>query len=166
MSKDKYDELFALYRATDKKNPAQKDIDALRQFLYAHPEQAKNIGDLAIQAEIGLLCQAFSDNRGGEVAADEVLYQMRRSLGYDKAPAIEKPLIYHISLCWLRLQLCEIRHTQATGSGCTIAQGAFWEKKLSAHQKRYLRAVETLARIRRLNISIQVNVADKMVVTG
>jgi hypothetical protein len=48
----------------------------------------------------------------------------------------------------------------------SLAQGEYWEKKLSANQRRYLRAVETLARIRKLNITVQVNVADKMIVTG
>ncbi len=166
MTKDKHDELYALYRATDKANPAQKDVDALRQFLYAHPEQAKTIGDMSVQAEIQLLHQAFSENKGGEIGTDEHMHGMRQALGFSTAPAIERPLIHHVCLCWLRLQLAELRYTQATGGSLTMAQGEYWERKLSANQKRYLRATETLARIRKLNLTIQINMAHQQIVTG
>lgn len=166
MSKAKHDELYALYRKTDKANPKPEDVEALRDFLLVNPEKAKYIGDMSLQAEVQLLGQAFSNNKGSEVACDEVMHNMRMALGYKTAPAIEKPLIYHVCLCWLRLQFCEIKYTEIAGGSLTMAQGEYLEKKLSAHQRRYLRAVETLARIRRLNINIQVNVAEKMVVTG
>lgn len=166
MSKAQYDELQGLFKLTDKAKPKPEDITAIRLFLDEHPEKAKHIGDMAIQAETQLLMNAFSNSQGARIATEQVMYNMSKGLGYETAPAIERPLIKHVLLCWLRLHLCEIKYSQATDSGCTMEQGAYWEKKLSANQRRYLRAVETLARIRKLNINIQVNVAEKIVVTG
>ena len=166
MSKTTHDELQALYRLTDKAKPKPADVEALRDFLLVNPEKAKYIGDMAIQAETQLLHQAFSDNKGGQVATDEVMHGMRQALGYKTAPAIEKPLIHHVCLCWLRLQLCELKYTQITAGSLTMAQGEYWEKKLSAHQKRYLKATETLARIRKLNLNIQINIGEKQLITG
>ena len=166
MSKTKHDELYELYRLTDKAKPKPEDVQALRDFLIANPKKALYIGDLAIQAETQLLHQAFSDNKGGEVACDEVLHLMRKSLGIDTATALEKPLIYHVCLCWLRLQLFEIKYTQGTGGSLTLEQGMYWEKKLAAHQKRYLKAVETLGRIRKLNLNIQINIGEKQLIAG
>ena len=166
VSKEKYDELYALYRKADTAKPKPADVEALRDFLLVNPEKAKYIGDMSLQAEVQLLHQAFSNSKGSEIATDEVMHNMRQAMGYKTAPAIEKPLIHHVCLCWLRLQFCELKYTEATGGSLTLAQGEYWEKRLSSNQRRYLKATETLARIRKLNITVQVNVAEKMVVTG
>jgi hypothetical protein len=41
----------------------------------------------------------------------------------------------------------------------TLDQAGHWQKRLTLTQGRYSRSLETLARIRKLNISIQINVA-------
>jgi len=74
----------------------------------------------------------MSNNKGVEVAAGEVLRNMSKALGVDTAPPIERPLIQHACLCWLRLQLCELKYTEITGGSLSLAQGAYWEKRLSA----------------------------------
>ena len=44
----------------------------------------------------------------------------------------------------------------------TIVQADFWERRLSAAQRRFLRATETLARVRRLQLpAVQVNIAER-----
>jgi hypothetical protein len=90
---------------------------------------------------------------------------MRKALGFDTCPAIERPLIQHVVLCWLRLHICELYYERHT-KGATLTVATFWENTLSANQRRYLRSVETLARIRKLNLTIQVNVAHQQIVTG
>jgi hypothetical protein len=67
-------------------------------------------------------------------------------------------------LCWLRLNIIENRHEAQSNQ--TLAQGDYGERTLSSTQKRYLRAVETLAKIRKLGINVQINIADKQIVTG
>jgi hypothetical protein len=45
----------------------------------------------------------------------------------------------------------------------TLTVGAYWDKRLSMAQKRFMRACESLARVRRLSrrIPLQVNIAAK-----
>lgn len=74
---------------------------------------------------------------------------MRADMGYEGASAVERSLIEHVCLCWLRLYATELRY-EVNMKEATLAQGEFWEKKLSANQLRYLRSIETLARVRRL----------------
>jgi len=67
-------------------------------------------------------------------------------------------------LRWLRLQAAEHQYSGNTKAGGSLAQAQFWERRLSAVQRRYIRACETLARIRRLALpAVQVNIADKQV---
>ena len=50
---------------------------------------------------------------------------------------------------------------------CTSSQLQHWEKRLSANQRRYFRAIETLARVRKLASRtpeiLQVNIAEQQV---
>lgn len=89
---------------------------------------------------------------------------MRRQLGHDRSPLLEQMLIDHLLLCWVLLQLAEHCYTGCNAEGGTLNQALFWEKRLAAVQRRYLRAVETLARIWKMALpTIQVNIGDKQV---
>jgi hypothetical protein len=75
-------------------------------------------------------------------------------------------LIEQIALCWLRLSIVEVRHADHTTSGSIgISQADYWDRALSAAQRRYLRAIESLARVRRLlhPNAVQVNIGAQQV---
>ncbi len=59
-------------------------------------------------------------------------------------------LIKQVGLCWLRLSSVELKHAVNTSGSSSISQAGYWDRTLSAAQRRYLRAIETLARLRRL----------------
>jgi hypothetical protein len=87
---------------------------------------------------------------------------MEKALGYTDAPRLEKMLIDTVMLAWLRLQEFEFIFTNLDREGMSLSKGAFWEKRLSAAQARYLRAVEALAKVRKLarrDPALQLNVA-------
>lgn len=54
----------------------------------------------------------------------------------------------------------EVRYTGFINKGGPFDEGNYWERKLSATQRRYLRACETLARVRKITGSTyQINIA-------
>ena len=85
------------------------------------------------------------------------------SLGYDHAPAIEQLLIEQVALCWLRLNVLEVKYTQIRkNTTMEIYQADFIEKQLNYAQRRFTRAIETLARVRKVTrqtLALQVNIA-------
>jgi len=150
-----------LVAKTDKKNPSKGDIKALRAFLKKHPELWVAAGNLTEYAALGLIV-------GMEMPATvrESLRQgwdaLRDELGYQTAPPLERLLIEQVVLCWLRHNMLELRYTCAVDKGMTALQGDFWNRRLAASQRRYLRACETLARIRKMvrtTPALQVNIA-------
>ena len=79
---------------------------------------------------------------------------------------MERLLIEHVALCWLRVQKVEGGYTAfMTQPEVVIAQADWWERKLTAAQARYVRAVESLARVRRMArpSAVQINVGDQQV---
>lgn len=157
--------LRELVRAVDKKDPAPGSVGELRNYFLAHPNVCDAIGNLSTMTTMSVIMRSFPA-ASTRTAIDTRLDLMRDELGYENANALERSLIQHVVLCWLRLHDCELRYHTMMGSEPTIAQANYWEKKLSANQARYLRAVETLARVRKLELKVQINVAGQQIVAG
>jgi hypothetical protein len=85
---------------------------------------------------------------------------LRESLGYDDAPPLERMLIEHACVCWLRLAVMEVRYSCVVVANNTLTQVEHTERRLTEAQKRFTRACESLARVRKLaRPSVQINVA-------
>jgi hypothetical protein len=151
-----------LVKKTDGQTPDPDDLHALRAMLEQHPQLWRVAGDLARTAAMTVVAKmrayplvAESLKRGWDALKDE--------LGYQLASPLERLLVEQVVLCWLHLHVLELEYTGLVGASPpqkTVAD--HWEKRLSAAQARYLRACETLARIRKLARStpaLQVNIA-------
>lgn len=142
------DELREIIRATNKEKPAQADIERLETYLTKHPQTMQALGNLANQVMTVVIDNAFS-SATTSVSVASFTASMRIDLGYKQATVIERGLIDHVILCWLRLYVAEFHYEQFS-KNASLDRALFWEKALTQNQKRYLRAVETLARVRRL----------------
>jgi len=156
-------EAEAVLNRCNTENPSPEDIAALRKYLRTMPELWKQYGDLA-----SLMTSTAIEAMNAPAGLRESVYAgrraMRRELGYQKSPLLEQMLIDHLILCWLRLQVAEHKYTDFIKRGGAFIEAGYWEKHLSATQRRYLRAVETLARIRKMALpTIQVNIGDRQV---
>jgi hypothetical protein len=67
-----------------------------------------------------------------EGAATMKLREVRKSLGYDTAPPLERLLIEQIALCWLRQGEAELMYSQIMNGTHQPAQSAYAERRLSA----------------------------------
>jgi len=160
---DEATEALEVLNRCNTETPSPEDITALRKYLKTTPGLWRHCGDLS-----AVMTNAVIEGINGPAGLKESVHAgrrvMRREFGYDTSPLLEQMLIDHLILCWLRLQMAEHRYTEFIKEGGTLAQAEFWEKRLAAVQRRYLRAVETLARIRKLALpTIQVNIGDKQV---
>jgi hypothetical protein len=64
---------------------------------------------------------------------------LKKDLGYDEAPLLEKLLIQQAALCWLKLDLVELSYSNTMAQSITLTLGMYWEKCLSAAQRRFTR---------------------------
>ncbi len=117
---------------------------------------------LQAAADVVLKADAQIVGDGLSLLWREQLRDMREALGYGEAAPLEKPLIDHACLCWVRLALMEIRYSGVVCASNTNAAVEHIEKRLTQAQKRFDRACETLARVRKLSRvtpKVQINVA-------
>lgn len=143
-------------------NPRPEDLKALRQCFVTVPDLWRNI-DMAHNAALEAIEGVEASPKTREYMRANYEGQCK-ALGSDHATPLEQTLIDHAALCWLRLQCIEQQYSHMMAKSITLTMGDYWERRLSAAQRRYLRACETLARVRRLRLpAMQVNIADKQV---
>jgi hypothetical protein len=126
--------------------------------LDAMPQLAVTFGDMPEQARRALL--TGYEAVGIKEAIDRRMHQLATALGADQATALERLLIDDILICWLDLYQFQAALARQHETRVHLAQQAAAEPILAAKHRRYLHAIEALARVRRLlKLTVQVNVA-------
>lgn len=135
------------------------DLRELRRLVSEHAQLARSLGDVAIQARHSLLA-SWDDLPTMGAAIEATCERLERQLGCAEATEIERLVIDEIVLCWLDYNRVLTCYAQQTAT-FRLSDMEQWATILASHQRRYLRSIETLARIRRLLKlpTLQVNVA-------
>lgn len=145
----KFQELLA---KTNKENPRSQDVKALADLLVGE----KNLELWRSVASAGYLAELMViENARATPAVKECwkhrLQVLKKELGSAEAPLLEQLLIQQAALCWLKLNLIELSYSGTMTQSITLTLGMYWEKRLTAAQKRFTRACETLVRVRKLS---------------
>jgi len=151
-------EVATIFDAVNVKQPTQKALTAYRDWLAATPDRWRLTGDMVAHAEGKLLATIG----GTPLIVEGVkagLAAQRSELGYATAAPLERLLIEQIVVCWLQLYQTQLGYTATMKDAVTLTVGLYWERRLTTVQGRYLKAIDTLARVRRLAIPVQVNIA-------
>ncbi len=156
-----------LLRKTNKEHPRSADVQALSKLLDEHRglELWRRVGGIAQVAEAAALKNAPVTDAMRELWAKR-MEALRAEHGYAEASTMERLLIHQVVLCWLRLNLTEMSYSSVMSQSITLTLGVYWEKRLTAAQKRYTRAVETLARVRKLTRATQLQEARLQAARG
>ena len=153
----------ALLEKTNKEQPSPKDVKALSDLLSGNKklELWRDVMSAGHLAELMVIDNARA-TAGLKECWKHRLQVLKKDLGYDEAPLLEKLLIQQAALCWLKLNLVELSYSGTMAQSITLTLGMYWEKRLSAAQMRFTRACETLARVRKLSRNtpaLQFNIA-------
>ena len=153
----------AIIDKTNKENPKPEDVAQLKKMLQESPGLWRVAGDFSEHA----LWKITEDIEGTPFLIESVragVGKLKESLGYAVAPPLEKLLINQAALCWLRLNMLERTHWVKTYESHSTETGLYWDRRLLTAQRRFTRACESLARIRKLSRNtpaLQVNIATE-----
>lgn len=161
---DPWGEITELHKRIAKaKAPDPKDVERLRQLALLTPGYLSFERSVTQSIRRQLIEKvSFGVSRACLLAETDLLKQQ---LGYNAAPALERLHIDHILTVRLRLIHAETAYNQVvvnTTAGFKVCE--YWDTLLSSSQARFLRAVEALARVRRLarnTPALQINIANQ-----
>jgi len=80
---------------------------------------------------------------------------MREELGYEEAAPMVRMLIEQVVLCWVNLNITELVHNDRLGGNHVAEDGIYWDRRLGNAQRRFTRACESLARVRKLALAAE-----------
>jgi len=154
----------ALLAKANKEHPDPADVKALTELLNRHKDVQlwRSIVGMGALAEQTALNHAFGERTPAiKECWKKRLEFVRADLGFARASPLERLLIQQVTLCWLNLNLTEFDRSISINKSIAINLAMYWEKRLTAAQKRFTRACESLARVRRLSrrVPVQVNIA-------
>jgi hypothetical protein len=146
-------EFIALVSSVNTGKPKPADVEKIKRMMSDHDDLKlwQHFAGLAESCELTMLEFASCVPAGLAILWGGRQAQMRRDLGYHDAPDAEKYPISHVALCYLRLMIAEFQLTLKLSGDHNINVGVYMEKRLTDAQKRYTRAVETLAKVRTLS---------------
>jgi hypothetical protein len=157
--------LRALIDRVNMVNPSIEDRQALQRFLRDNPDVVRRFhGGVE-----GVIRYAALSSLVQNVAFEELILhgarKLRKELGIQTATPIERVLIENVVTAWVVLQATEVRcATCETGKPAPMPQALYWDRKRTAAHKRFNKAMETLARVRRLQApALQVNIGTNQI---
>lgn len=144
------EETRRILNAANREKPDEADKKALQKLLDEKPELWQKAADLVDSVQKSILNPNIFKTFLSRESYKRKLAELRDNLGWQTASELEKILIEQVCLNWLRINLLEITHQAETYADHTTETELYWDKRLNSAQRRYLRACETLARVRKL----------------
>lgn len=141
-------ELVATYNAVPR---LWEELDALREN--------------AERSWLDLLGPPAEAGRGFTRAAiRRELERVRRDAAGENPRPLERLLANRVALCWMATIHAETQYAQRLKDGMSFKESEFHQKRCERAQRQLLRAVQTLATVRRLLTPVlQVNVAEQQI---
>lgn len=139
-----------LIARTDKENPRRADIIAMRSLLDTGEGQALVKANDPVRRTIDAFVRSYSTSAFQRETIERNIEVKRKELNYDDEHPLIRILIDQLLLCQIRLNQFEVVHGNRTNESHTFTAGAYYEKRLSMTHRRFLRAVETFAKVKRL----------------
>ena len=140
----------------------QAALAEVREML-ARPGSADILcGNIAREAVRTLVNKYAATNPVVRESVTRKLDEMRAELSGANPTPLEKLLVERVVATWLHLH-----HLEAIYAGkdsLSLELGSYYQKSISAAQKRYLAAIKGLAEVRKLALpTLQVNIAKKQI---
>ena len=145
----KKQEMLALIKRIDKGNPKPEDLEALRQEMSDRPGLSR-LGNTQKLVMDQVLAAFTNESISSQEFIKKYVKEMKTELGYSNSTFVEKMLIDEIVMRWLRLSEMESGHLKITSQNHAVEVGMYMDRRLDIAQKRFLRAMTTLAKVRKM----------------
>jgi hypothetical protein len=129
-------------------------LPEVRAILAEVPAWRKEIGSLVQHTENVLMDAIVGQDLFKREALSQTLWSLKERLAGPEATPLEELLVERIVMCWL-----QVHHAEIVAAERLSSQSDKIEKRLNGAHRRFLTAVISLAKIRKLAPPVQINIA-------
>lgn len=147
-TKPSVDSITAIVRRCDQENPKPEDLKLLREHLDQNDALVR--WNESSEYAFNQVIKSYSKSALTEELFKRQIKAKRQNLDYDSATATVKMLIDQVILCHIRLTAFESFHATKVQESLSLAWHEHYDKMLTSYQRRFNRACESLAKVRKL----------------
>ena len=121
------------------------------------------LSSLAVRSWVDLLA---SPGPGTEIARRTIEKEIERkrneAAGEDPSP-LERLLAERVALCWVAATYADAEYARKIKVGMSFREGEYFARRCEQTTRQLLKAIESLARVRRLLTPLQVNIGQNQI---
>ena len=126
-------------------------------------EILSTLSSLAVRSWVDLLASA---GPGREIVRRSIEKEIERkrhaAAGEDPSP-LERLLAERVALCWVAATYADAEYTRKLKGGMSFREGEYYGKRCEQTNRQLLKAIESLARVRRLLTPMQINIGQNQI---
>jgi hypothetical protein len=146
----------------DAREGDEEALSRVRRVLKEAPDLGRIFRDLSTQAEQSLIERITASDPLSREMLPPQLDAMRSELAGPEPSMLERLLSERIVACWLQLQYAEVLYAQNLGK-LSITQSEYQQRRLDRFHRRYLSSIKSLAQIRKMGPTVQINIAEQQI---
>ncbi len=116
---------------------------------------------MAERAWVGLLADGDEPLRRG-IVAQELKRKREEVAGANPSP-LEALLAERVALCWLVAARADAQFARKLENGMSLREATYYARRCEQTQRQLLKAIEALARVRRLLSPTQINIGQNQI---
>ena len=126
-------------------------------------EILSTLSSLAVRSWIDLLA---AERPGTEIvrrAIEKEIERKRNEAAGENATPLERLLAERVALCWVAATNADAEYTRKLKEGMSFREGEYLARRCEQTNRQLLKAIESLARVRRLLTPMQVNIGQNQI---
>jgi hypothetical protein len=126
-------------------------------------EILSTLSSLAVRSWVDLLA---SERPGTEIVRrtiEKEIERKRSEVAGEEASPLERLLAERVALCWVAATYADAEYTRKVKEGMSFREGEYYSKRCEQTNRQLLKAIESLARVRRLLTPMQVNIGQNQI---
>ena len=126
-------------------------------------EILSTLSSLAVRSWIDLLA---SERPGAEIVRRTIEKEIERkrneAAGENPSP-LERLLAERVALCWVAASYADAEYARKLKAGMSFREGEYFARRCEQTNRQLLKAIESLARVRRLLTPMQINIGQNQI---
>jgi hypothetical protein len=126
-------------------------------------EIMSTLSSMAVRAWVDLIA---ADRPGAGVTRrtiEKEIERKRNEVAGEDASPLEQLLAERVALCWVAATQADAQYARKLSEGMSFREGEYYSKRCEQTQRQLLKAIESLARVRRLLTPMQINIGQNQI---
>ena len=121
------------------------------------------LSSLAVQSWVDLLASAGPGREIVRRTTEQEIERKRSEVAGQNPSPLERLLAERVALCWVAATYADAEYARKLKAGMSFREGEYYSKRCEQTNRQLLKAIESLARVRRLLTPMQINIGQNQI---